>query len=216
MINDRTKKFVLNSWAKGFSEIIFHAINEERFAVLYSDYKASRPNTPVNAIIGSLILKELFSLTDDELLASILCDVRFQYALHTTSFKEQPFSDRTFSRFRERLYLHELETGTDLLHEEMEAMADIFVKYLNIDPPVKRMDSLMVSSSCKKMSRLEILYTCVANMVRTINQTGEVHLIKSMEQYLKEDHRNEIIYHRKNEDLTSRLQQVIDDANNLI
>jgi len=80
--------------AKGFSEIIFHAINEERFAVLYSDYKASRPNTPVNAIIGSLILKELFSLTDDELLASILCDVRFQYALHTTSFKEQPFSDQ--------------------------------------------------------------------------------------------------------------------------
>jgi len=98
----------------------------------------------------------------------------------------------------------------------MEAMADIFVKYLYIDPSVKRMDGLMVSSSCKKMSRLEILYTCVANMVRTINQTGEVHLIKSMEQYLKEDHRNEIIYHRKNEDLTSRLQQVIDDANNLI
>ena len=29
-LNERTKKFVMNSWAKGFSEIIFSAINEER------------------------------------------------------------------------------------------------------------------------------------------------------------------------------------------
>jgi len=36
----------------------------------------------------------------------------------------------------------------------MEAMADAFVKYFDINPSVKRMDSLMVSSSCKKMSRL--------------------------------------------------------------
>ena len=215
-LNDRTQKFVLNSWAKGFSEIVFPTINEERFAVLYSDCKASRPNTPVNAVVGSLVLKEMFNLTDDELLASIICDVRFQYALHTTSFKEQPFSDRTFSRFRERLYLYEIETGKDLLKEEMESLAEVFVKYLNINPSVKRMDSLMISSSCKKMSRLEILYTCVANMVKVINQTGETHLIKGIEHYLKEDYRNEIIYHRRAEELSSRLQQVIDDANYLI
>lgn len=120
-LNERTKKFVMNSWAKGFSEIIFSAINEERFAVLYSDLEASRPNNPVNAVIGSLILKEMFNLTDDELLASILCDIRFQYALHTTSFEEQPFSDRTFSRFRERLYYYTVNTGIDLLQEEMES-----------------------------------------------------------------------------------------------
>lgn len=136
-INDRTKKFVMSSWAKGFAEVVFPAINENRFSVLYSDTKASRPNNPVNVVIGSLILKELFNLTDDELLASILCDIRFQYALNTTSFKEQPFSDRTFSRFRERLYLYTLETGIDLLHEEMEAMAEVFVEYLNINPAVK-------------------------------------------------------------------------------
>ena len=214
--NDRTKKFVMTSWAKGFADVIFPAINEKRFSVLYSDTKASRPNNPVNAVIGSLILKELFNLTDDELLASILCDIRFQYALNTTSFKEQPFSDRTFSRFRERLYLYTVETGVDLLHEEMEAMADVFVKYLNINPSVKRMDSLMVSSSSKKMSRLEILYSCVQNMIKTINKTGENQLLKNMEHYLNEEDRNETIYHRKNEEISSRLQQVIEDATTLI
>ena len=211
-LDERTRKFVIKSWAKDFSEVIFPAINENRFSVLYSNNAASRPNNPVNAIIGSLILKELFNLTDDELLASILCDVRFQYALNTTSFKDQPFSDRTFSRFRERLYLYNLETGRDLLHEEMEAMADVFVKYLDINPSTKRMDSLMVSSSCKKMSRLEILYTCVANMVKAVYKTGEYQNLKNMEHYLDEDDKNDTIYHRKSEEISGRLQAVIDDA----
>lgn len=216
VLSERTKKYVMNSWAKGFADIIFPAINEKRFAVLYSDNLASRPNSPVNAVVGSLILKEMLTLTDDELLASILCDVRFQYALHTTSFKEQPFSDRTFSRFRERLYQHTQETGVDLLQEEMEAMAQVFVQYLSINPSLKRMDSLMVSSSCKKMSRLEILYTCVANMVKVIHKTGKNQLLTGLEHYLDEEDRNEMIYHRKGEEITSRLQQVVNDADGLV
>src|SRR5574344_760141 len=215
-LDERTKKFVTKSWAKDFAEIIFPVINEKRFSVLYSDNAASRPNNPVNVVIGSLILKELFNLTDDELLASILCDIRFQYALNTTSFKEQPFSDRTFSRFRERLYLYTVETGVDLLHEETEAMAEVFVKYLNINPSVKRMDSIMVSSSSKKMSRLEILYSCVQNMIKTVNRTGENQLLKNMEHYLNEEDRNETIYYRKNEEISARLQQVMEDENTLM
>lgn len=47
---------IYNSWAYIFQEIIFPEINESRFEVLYSD-KPSRPNSPVNVIIGSLFLK---------------------------------------------------------------------------------------------------------------------------------------------------------------
>jgi hypothetical protein len=98
----------------------------------------------------------------------------------------------------------------------MEAMADAFVKYLEINPSVNRMDSIMVSSSCKKMSRLEIIYTCVANMVKTVYRTGEYQSLKNMEHYLDEDDKNDTIYHRKNEELSGRLQAVIDDASTLI
>lgn len=212
-LSERTRKFVQNSWAKGFGEIVFPAINEDRFAPLYSTSKASRPNAPVNAIISALIIKEMLGLTEDELLASIICgDVRFQYALHTTSFTEQPFSDRTFSRFRERLYNHTQETGRDLLHEEMESLAAEFAEYLGLNPSVKRMDSLMVASSSKKMSRLEVLYTCVANMVKVLRKTEGHSVPKKLERYLEEEDLNRTIYHRKSEELGTRLQQVIDDA----
>jgi hypothetical protein len=61
----REQKAQEKSWAKIFADKIFPAIDEKRFSVLYSD-KASRPNTPVNVIVGALIIKELFDYSDDD------------------------------------------------------------------------------------------------------------------------------------------------------
>lgn len=55
-LSPRTQRIVMNSWCKDFADIVFPAINEERFSVLYSSNKFSRPNTPVNFIIGALML----------------------------------------------------------------------------------------------------------------------------------------------------------------
>ena len=66
------------------------------------------------------MLKENNGLTDDELVESICCDVRYQYALHTTHLAEQ-----TFSRFRERLYNYEMETGTNSI-QTMRFFLDLF------------------------------------------------------------------------------------------
>lgn len=47
---------------KNFAEKVFPAID---VSVLYSN-KASRPNTPVNVIVGTLILKEARGDTDEK------------------------------------------------------------------------------------------------------------------------------------------------------
>ena len=120
----REQKMIEESWAKPFSEKIFPFIREERFAELYSDNGASRPNTPVNVTVGSLMLKEILGLSDDEMVTGIVFDIRFQFALHTTSYEEQPLSDRTFSRFRRRLYDYEIRTGIDLIKEYQKLKAE--------------------------------------------------------------------------------------------
>ena len=112
----RERSFLEKSWAKVFSDEIFPAIDEERFRVLYSQ-NASRPNTPVNIIVGALIIKELFALSDDEIVENLMLDIHYQYALHTTSYEEQPLSDKSLSRFRKRCYEYEKTTGVDLFHE---------------------------------------------------------------------------------------------------
>jgi hypothetical protein len=216
-LTQRGQRFLKKSWAEYFGQHIFPLINEERFAVLYSSNPASRPNTPVNVIIGLLMLKELFNLTDDNLLETLIFDVRFQYALHTTSFQEQLISDRTLSRFRERLVLYEQETNIDLLKEEMESLASAFLGLLQIDPRMKRMDSLMVASSCKKLSRLELFYRCVSNMVRAIEATGETELLTArLRKYLEAEHENDTIYRTTSEQTDNNLETVLADALSLL
>ena len=203
----------MNSWAKDFSDVVFPAINGDRFKVLYTDNEASRPTTPANYIVGALLIKEMFGLTDDETVEMLICDLRAQYALHSTSLEEQPISDRTFSRFRERLYNYEQETGKDILKDEMKSLADTFVKYLKINSSLKRMDSLMIAAHCKNMSRLEIIYTCVLNCVKLLKETGNELLIpEEMRHYLEADDLNQVIYYAKSEDVEPRLQKAIDEA----
>ena len=73
-LTERERSFLEKSWAKVFSEKIFPYISEEDFSVLYSN-KASRPNTPVNVIIGALILKEALGVTDDEMVEGLMFDM---------------------------------------------------------------------------------------------------------------------------------------------
>lgn len=216
-LTERENGILKNSWATAFSKYIFPFINEKRFAVLYSSNTASRPNTPVNVIVGALLLKEMFGSTDDELLEQILFDVRYQVALNTTSDREQPVSDRTLSRFRERLYNYEVETGIDLLKQEVESLAGEFVKMLKINPQMKRMDSVMVSSSCKKMTRLEILYTCVSNMVKAINKTGGAGILtQNLMRYLNNEDENNTLYRTPGEQVGTELERVAADAVGLL
>lgn len=209
----RTQKMIQNSWCKDFAEIVFPAINEKRFAVLYSDNEASRPNTPVNFVVGALMLKENGGMSDDEIKEAICCDVRYQYALHTTQMVEQPVSDRTFSRFRERLFHYEVEHGVNLLDEEMEHLADVYAKYMGLHSNLKRMDSLMIASRCKRMSRLEIIYTVTANAIRLIHRLGHDELIETnLQHYMDQDDYNHVIYYCKGEDVTPRLTKAIQEA----
>ena len=68
-------------------------------------------------IVGALIIKELFDYSDDEMVENLMLDFRFQYALHTTSFEEQPLSDKTLTRFRKRCYDYETLYNKDLYHD---------------------------------------------------------------------------------------------------
>jgi len=213
-LTERERKFLNKSWAKPFADNIFPAIEEENFSVLYSD-KASRPNTPVNIIISALILKELLGLTDDEIVESLIFDVRFQHALHTSSFKEQPLSDRTLSRFRERCLAYEAISGIDLVKDCVINLSTQIASVMGINTGLKRMDSMMVASNIKKLSRLELLYTCVANLVKLLDKNKE-EIPESMKHYCEPDDGNKVIYHMKSMDIQEKVEKVLDDASLLI
>ena len=216
-LSSRQKRFMENSWAVYFAENIFPEIDEAPFAILYSS-KASRPNTPVNVIMGALLLKEFHGMSDDGILNALIFDPRFQYALHTTSFEEQPLSDRTLGRFRERCHQYREETGIDLIQNTIESVSEQMAVMMKLDGSLRRMDSAMISANIKRMNRLELLYTCVSNLVKEIFKKyhgDPENFPEDLRHYAEKDDRNRVIYHNRSEDTEQRIQIILHDAQTL-
>ena len=213
-LTEREKRMLEKSWTKTFADKVFPAIDENIFSVLYSK-KASRPNTPVNVIVGALILKEALNVTDDEIVEAMAFDIRYQYALHTTSFEEQPISDRTLSRFRARVLSYETEHDVDLIHECVVKTAKEISDFMNMTPDKQRMDSLMVAANIRNLSLLELFYTCVSNLCKIMNERG-TKIPDEQHHYIEKDDYNKCIYHKRNMDATERTIVVMKDADILI
>lgn len=143
-------------WAASFYNNVFLSINEDRFSKMYSQIY-SRPNRPVNLLISLLVLKELHGLTDEQLIASLFFDYRFQYALGISDIESEGICINTLTNFRLRLLQHEAKQGEDLFEQEMKALSEKLAALVGLDKSLARMDSFMVSSACKKLSRLELV-----------------------------------------------------------
>lgn len=215
-LSERAQKVLLNSWAKGFADIVFPEINEDRFAIMYEGTKGYYRNDLTKKTIGALILKEMFDLSDSELLGNIMCDYRFKYALQTNNAKRQFFNERTFYKFRERLYLYNFVCGIDLFQEEMESLSKSFEAYKEMNPSIKDMSIMKITSSCRDISYLEQLHKRVSIMVRKIARNREDKLLPGFEQYLIRESCDPITFHFKGEEIPSRLEQLTDDASTLL
>ena len=214
-LTEREKKALDKSWAKIFANEIFPAIDEERFSVLYSD-KASRPNTPVNVIIGALIIKELFDYSDDEIVENLMLDLHLQYALHTTSYEEQPISDKTLSRFRKRCYDYETLHDVDLYHDCVKDLSNKIAKIMKLNGRVRRMDSLMIESNIRFLSRMELIYTCISKLVVYITKNYPKKIPAQLERYADPNDYNRLFYHQRNDDMEQIIQMLLTDSDCLL
>lgn len=87
---ERSQKRLMKSWAGTFREEVFLRIDEDRFAGLYSE-KASRPNIPVNVLLGLEILKGGRNWTDEEVHEHFSFDLQVRYAVGCDRFGEEEF-----------------------------------------------------------------------------------------------------------------------------
>ena len=212
----REQKALDNSWAKIFADDIFPAIDEERFRVLYSTRSQSKFNTPVNLRVGALIIKEMFQLSDDDIVESLMLDVRYQYALHTTSYEEQPLSDKSLSRFRKRCYAYEATHNVDLLHDCVTDLGSKIAKMMKVSPKIRRMDSMMIEANIKKLSRTELLYACISKFAIFLHKNGRDALLVGMEHYYDPNDFNRIFYYSDSSKTDDHLADILKDADKLL
>lgn len=154
------------SWAGPFREKALPILlrHENDFADLF-DPDNGRPNRPVVLVVGTLILKEMFDLTDQVALQSLDFDVRWWYAFELES-PELHLCQKTLHNFRHGM----MEHGKDQLL--FCKVTDELVGVLGIDVKRQRMDSKHVVSNIAILTRLGVFCETMRIFLRALKIQG--------------------------------------------
>lgn len=172
-----------DSWAQTFYDEVFGRIDEEPFAVLYSD-QPSRPNAPVNVLVGMDILKGGFGWSDEELYGEVCFNLQVRHALGLDDLSIDLFDIRTLYNFRKRVRDYAAETGINLYSQAFEQVTDEQLAAVGIQTGWQRMDSTQLLSNLAAMTRLELIVSVVQTVYRALDKDSQARWQERLAAYL--------------------------------
>lgn len=146
LLPDEKRRRLEKTWAWAFRTKALPLIDERAFSHLY-DKANGRPNFPVQTLIGLLVLKEMFDLTDDETLFNLEFHLAYQVALALDP-ADAHTCQKTLHNFRKRL----IECDADSLL--FQTVTDKIIKALGVDVGKQRLDSTHIVSNIARLTRL--------------------------------------------------------------
>ena len=158
------------SWAHTFRTEVFERIDETVFSVLYSE-KDSRPNAPVNVLVGFEIIKAGEGWSDEALYEALSFDIRLRYALGIEDMgSEPPFTLRTLYNFRRRVREYAQEHGENLYEKVLAQVTDEQLAKYGVSTKAQRMDSTQVLSNIAQMNRLELVISVLQVGIKGLDE----------------------------------------------
>lgn len=211
---ERLRNRLQNSWAGTFYGEFFCRLDEQPFEVLYADFP-SRPNVPVNVLVGLEFLKAANGWTDEEMYDHFCYDVQVRYALGYRQLGEGYFDLRTVYNFRERLAHHMQKTGENLLDQAFEQVTDGQLQAFALKTGKQRTDSTQLASNIRQMGRVQLLVTVLQRVHRMLTEADRQRYADLFAAYLK-GHAGQYVYHLKSEELPVHLERIGKDMQRLL
>jgi hypothetical protein len=194
------------SWAGVFYREFFCRLDEEAFAVLYADIP-SRPNVPVNVLVGLEYLKAGFGWSDEEMYAAFQYNLQVRYALGYDEFGTGHFDLRTLYYFRERLSRYMQEKGVNLLDQAFEQVTDQQIAAFQLKTNLQRMDSTQIGSHIREMGRLQLLVEVLQRVHRSLNADDQAHYREAFAAYLQ-GQAGQYVYRLRREENAKHIQRI--------
>jgi hypothetical protein len=182
---EKRRQRLEQSWAGTFRREFFSRLNEEAFAVLYSD-APSRPNVPVNVLVSLDVLKAGYGWSDEELYEHFLYDLQVRYAVGYDSLTEGDFELRTLYNFRRRLSQYNLAQGSNLLTAAFVDITDQQLTTLALRTGQQRMDSTQIASNIVIMSRLQLTIEAIQRLHRLLSEAEQARYAELLTPYVGE------------------------------
>jgi hypothetical protein len=203
---EEKRDFLYSSWAWVFYQEFFCRLDEKPFAVLYSNLP-SRPNVPVNVLVGLEYLKAGNGWTDQEMYEAFLYNMQVRFALGYDEFVKGDFELRTLYYFRERLSRYMQETGINLLEKAFEKVTDQQIAAYQLKTGKQRMDSTQIASNIRVMGRLQLLVEVLQRVYRMLTKEDQKHYAEEFAPYIR-GHAGQYVYHIKGQDTSEHLQKI--------
>jgi hypothetical protein len=203
---EEQREYLGTSWAGVFYREFFCRLDEDPFAVLYADMP-SRPNYPVNVLVGLEYLKAGFGWSDKEMYEAFLYNMQVRYALGYDEFGKGYFDLRTLYYFRERLSRYMQEQGINLLDQAFEQVTDQQIVAFQIKTKLQRMDSTQVASNIRRIGRVQLLVEVLQRVQRMLNESDQEHYAADFAPYVQ-GHAGQYVYHMKTEETDAHLQRI--------
>jgi len=184
LLPDKLQEKLLCSWAETFYQELFCRIDEAIFARLYSD-EASRPNIPVNVLMGLEILKSGYGWSDEELHEQVCFNLQVRHALGLHDLRHEIFTLRTLYNFRRRVREYAEETSINLIQKVFEQVTDEQLETVALATGWQRMDSTQVLSNLAQMTRLELLVAVLQAVHRQLPEAAQQRWAGRWAQYLE-------------------------------
>jgi Transposase DDE domain/Transposase domain (DUF772) len=202
----KLRKRLDSSWSGVFYREFFSRLDETPFAILYADCP-SRPNIPVNVLVGLEYLKAGNGWTDEEMFDEFGYNSQVRYALGFRQLGDGDFEPRTLYYFRERLSRYMQETGINLLDQAFEQVTDQQITAYHLKTGKQRMDSTQIASNIRSMSRLQLLVEVLQRVHRMLTEEDQGHYAEVFAPYIQ-GHAGQYVYHIKGQDTNEHLQKI--------
>jgi hypothetical protein len=190
-----------------FYRLVFSRIDEQPFAALYSGEK-SRPNAPVNTLVGAMILHQYHNWSVVELLGAIRFDLRVRQALGLNDWHAAPFCEATYFNFQKALYGHYLKTGVNLLEGVFDHLTKQQLKALKLKTDIQRADSFFAASNICNYSRLQLLVEVLFRLHRQLSEADRQVYAEHFAPYVKYASSGQYIYRQKQGDAAERMRAI--------
>jgi len=194
------------SWAGTFYSEVFCRLDERLLAVLYSD-KPSRPNVPVNILVGLEILKASFGWSDEELIHAFYFNLQVRYAVGLRTLGDGHFELRTLYNFRQRLSEYMQQTGQNLLEQVFEELTEEQCAVMGLKTGKVRMDSTYVASNIREYSRLQLLVEVIQRVYRMLSEVDQARYAADFADYIRGSS-GQYVYRVRSEEGESHMQRL--------
>ena len=162
-LGPQRRKLLERSWAGVFRDYLLQHLPVKELSAGFRD-DFGRPSKDLSVAIGALILQQLHDLTDQQTTEAVALNIAWHYALDIRHEPDAYLCERTLRNYRRRI----LELGLDEVL--FRTLTDRLIEQVGVDTSKQRLDSTVVRSAIRGLTRLGILVEAASKFLRELSR----------------------------------------------